>query len=106
MVVGVPLDTVAPEAGAVIAEVGAVVSVEAVAATRPACNVAGWACMSASRFTVACSIVMLGALGPVSGFVSWLVSRPHAHCTVPAEKTSAPLDTRYSVGLQTTVAGV
>src|SRR5262249_58590171 len=73
--------------GAVIAAVGGVVSVEAVAATRPDCSVAGCTPMSARRLTVACC--MLGSVGgPAKSCWS---SRPQGHWMVPAEKTSAPL---------------
>src|SRR6266851_2091316 len=50
----VPLVCVEPAPGDVIADVGGVWSVEAVAATRPGCIVVGWAPMSASRLSVAC----------------------------------------------------
>ena len=49
-----PTGTVAPAAGAVMADVGGVVSVVAAAATSPDCKVAGCAPMSARRLTVAC----------------------------------------------------
>src|SRR6185295_5252696 len=70
--------------GTLRVEVGAVVSVEAEAPVRSDCIVAGWAPMSANRFTVACS--MLRSAGLESGFQS---SSPHAHWTVPAPKTRA-----------------
>ena len=54
IVTGTWLETGAFATGDVIAEVGALLSVEAVAATSPACRVAGCACMSARRLTVAC----------------------------------------------------
>src|SRR5664279_2643210 len=54
IVTDVPSGTVPPGAGEVIVEVGAVVSVEAVAAWMPEIGVDGWAPMSANRFTVAC----------------------------------------------------
>jgi hypothetical protein len=41
-------------AGAVMAELGGVKSVDATAAANPGCNVTGCIPMSASRFTVAC----------------------------------------------------
>ncbi|TMC02373.1 MAG: hypothetical protein E6J41_30315 [Chloroflexi bacterium] len=97
MVTVVPLVSVAPDAGEVMVEVGAVWSVDAVAATRPACIVVGWTPMSAIRLSVACCMLMSGSAGPMSGSMSWLVSRPHAHWTVPAPNTSAPLAARYSV---------
>ena len=37
-----------------------------------------------------------GVVGCVSG-PEWSSSRPHAHCTVPAPKTRAPLGARYIV---------
>ena len=49
-----------PSFGDVIADVGALVSVDAVAAVRPACSVAGCTPMSANRFTVACCIAESG----------------------------------------------
>ena len=55
--------------------------------TRPACSVAGCTPMSANRLTVACCMRTSGGALPRS----WLPSRPHDHCTVPAPKTSAPL---------------
>jgi uncharacterized protein YbaA (DUF1428 family) len=54
IVTGTRLERVAFAAGEVIEEVGALVSVEAVAATSPDCKVAGCACMSARILTVAC----------------------------------------------------
>ena len=54
MVTGLPFETVAPAAGEVMAAVGAVVSVEAVAATSPDCSVTGCTPMSANRLIVAC----------------------------------------------------
>src|SRR6266852_4717883 len=56
MVTAVPCWKVAPATGEVIDEVGGRLSVEAEAATRPACSVAGWTPISASKFTVACCI--------------------------------------------------
>ena len=72
-----------------------VVSVDSVAATSPDISVTGWTFpMSASRLTVACCMFVL-----VAGWASpsWLEFRPQAHCTVPAPKTSAPLEARYRV---------
>ena len=69
-------------------------SVDAEAAVRSDCIVPGWAPMSASRFSVACSMLRSGAV--LSGFQS---SRPQAHCTVPAPNTRAPLGARYMVRL-------
>ena len=79
-----------PEAGEVIVETGGVVSAEAVAVVSPVRMVAGWAPMSANRFTVACCIAVSG----VVVLTSWLPSSPHDHCTVPAPNTSAPLAAR------------
>ncbi len=72
---------------------GTTVSVEAVAATRLGCNVAGWTLMSANRLTVACCIRTSGAVLPRS----WLLSRPQGHWTVPAPNTKAPLLCLYRV---------
>src|SRR5207248_5725958 len=80
-----PLDTVAPAAGDVTVEVGAVVSLDAAAGTRPACNVCGCTSMSANRLTVACCMRGSGIETPRS----CTPSSPHAHCTVPAPNTSA-----------------
>ena len=49
--------------------------------------------MSANRFTVACWTAESGVEPPRS----CVPSSPHDHCTVPASKTSAPLDARYIV---------
>ena len=87
IVTGVPTWTTVPAAGEVIVDVGAVVSVEAVAATRPDCSESGCTPMSANRLTVACRMPDVGVVEPPS----WLPSSPHDHCTVPAPKTSAPL---------------
>src|SRR5262245_8928666 len=89
---GEPLLTVAPALGLVIVDVGGV-SVEAVAATRPAWSEPGCALMSANRLTVACCMSLEGVVcGP-----SCVPSSPHDHCTVPAPNTRAPLAARYSV---------
>ena len=64
---------------------GAVVSVDAVAATRAAWIEPGCAPMSANRLTVACCIRRSGVEAPRS----WLPSRPQDHCTVPAPNTNA-----------------
>jgi hypothetical protein len=90
MVTVVPGVTVVPVAGETIAADGAAVSVEAEAAVRLGSSDPGWLCMSAKRLTVACCI--RGSAVEVSR--SWLASRPHDHCTVPAPKTSAPLGAR------------
>ena len=71
-------------------EVGGVVSVEAVAGTKPGLERAGWTPMSANRLTVACCMSRSGAALPRS----WWLSRPQDHCTVPAPKTRAPLGAR------------
>ena len=57
--------------------------------------------MSANRLTVACCITGSGAAeagGPL-WFHPFVVSRPHAHWTVPAPNTSAPLAAGYIVRL-------
>src|SRR6188472_489928 len=87
IVIVVPDWSEAPEVGAVIVEVAATVSVDAEAATRFGCSVLGCTFMSASRLTVACCMRASAAALPRS----WLESRPHDHCTVPAPKTRAPL---------------
>ena len=61
----------------------------------PAMSVDGCTPMSANRFTVACCMRASAAALPRS----WLESRPHAHWTVPAPNTRAPLGARYSVML-------
>src|SRR4051794_7564602 len=87
----VPSATVA--GGLVIADVGAVESVDGDAVTRPVWSVVGWAARSASTLTVACCMFTSGvAFGLKS-------SSPHAHCTVPAPKTRAPPAARYIVRL-------
>ena len=82
-----------------IVESGAVVSVDGEAAASPLISVVACAPMSAKRLTVACC--MTGSTeAPAGGpllFHALVVSRPHAHCTVPAPKTSAPLGARYIV---------
>ena len=92
-VTGLPTGTTALLAGAVIVEDGGAVSVEAVAAERPACSVVGCDPMSASRFTVACCAAESTAADPRS----WFESSAHGHWIVPAPKTSAPLACRYWV---------
>src|SRR3954447_21128124 len=62
----------------------------AASGTRSLWRVAGCTCMSASRLRVACCMGRLA----VDGTRSCSVSRPQAHCTVPAPKTSAPLGAR------------
>ena len=86
----VPLAIDAPDAGVLIVATGPVVSVDAVAATRPVIRVAGCAFMSARRLTVACC--MRGSAAAPAPSCSW--SRPHAHWIEPAENTSAPLGAR------------
>jgi hypothetical protein len=56
MVTVVRAGMLAPEAGCTIEAVGAVTSVDLVAATSPGCMLYGWAPMSANRLTVACCI--------------------------------------------------
>src|SRR5215475_7507010 len=90
-VIAEPFGTVAPCAGDVIAEVGAVASADAVAAVRPGISVVGCAPMSANRFTVAC------CMAESVLFDDPPLSRPHDHCTVPAPNTSAPDGARYKV---------
>src|SRR6266566_8853030 len=87
----VPSEMLAPAAGDVIVDVGAVVSVDAVAAVSPEISVEGCAPMSANRLTVTCCMVESDL---PDGFA---LSRPHDHWTVPAPNTSAPLGARYSV---------
>src|SRR3954447_6810425 len=90
--VSVTFDPSATDAGGlVIVDVGAVVSVDGDARTRPVASAPGWAPMSAKRFTVAWR--MFGSDVPCE----FHVFRPHAHCTVPAPNTSAPLGARYIV---------
>src|SRR4051812_26472025 len=96
--VAVPVSvTFAPSAtvagGFVIVDVGAVESVDGDAATRPVCSVVGWAARSARTLTVACCMLRSGVAFALKS------SRPHAHCTVPAPKTRAPLGARYIVRL-------
>ncbi len=77
-----------------IVDVGFVVSVDAVAADRFDCRVAGCAPRSANRLTVACCMLRSsGTLPPLSA------SRPQAHCTVPELNTRAPLGALYIVML-------
>src|ERR1700730_13182383 len=90
MVTAAPSVRLAPEAGELICELGGVVSVDGLAATRPPSRLNGWAPMSAKRLTVACCIVLSGE--PPVG-----LSRPHDHWTVPAPKTRAPEGARYMV---------
>ena len=89
MVTADPFERLAFCAGDVIVEVGAVASVDGVAAVSPAINEAGCTLpMSANRFTVACCMAVSVAL------VVPPLSSPHAHCTVPAPNTRAPLGAR------------
>src|SRR5215831_962521 len=62
-VTGVP--TCAPVTG-LMPEVGGAVSVEAVAASNPACKLPGWSPISAKRFTVACWTLTSGVEEPSS----------------------------------------
>ena len=87
MVTRSPLPTAAPLAGDVTADTGLAASADALEPINPDCMLPGWAPMSANRFTVACCKARLGGADPRS----WLPSSPHAYCTVPAPKTSAPL---------------
>ena len=89
----VPATTVSPVAGEVTADVGGVVSAEAVAATRPPCRLAGCAPMSASTFTVACCIARSGVDPPRS----CSPSSPQDHWIVPASNASAPPGARCMV---------
>jgi hypothetical protein len=94
-----PSETAAPPDGLVIVELGAVVSVDAETAVSPLIKVVACAPMSAKRFTVACCITG-SAVAPAGGPLlahAFVVSRPHAHCTVPAPKTNAPLGALYIV---------
>ena len=50
--------------------------------------------MSANRFTVACCMLTSDDSGPFVETLSWVVSRPQDHWTVPAPKTIAPLGAR------------
>jgi hypothetical protein len=86
-----PSPTVA--GGSVIAAAGAVLSADGEAATSPGCSVAACAPMSANRLTVAWRMV------PSAVACGWKSSSPHAHCTVPAPNTRAPLGARYIVRL-------
>ena len=86
MVTGVETGSVAPAAGDVTCEAGAVASADAVAGTSVTSSDAGCAPMSASRLTVACCMSGLGAPPPRS----CSPSRPHDHWIVPALKTRAP----------------
>src|SRR5207237_697410 len=82
-------------------EVGAVVSVEAVAAASPGGREPGCRPVSANRFAGA------GRMG-WSGVVDvllWVPSSPQDHWMVPAPNTSAPLAARYSVILWVPVPG-
>src|SRR5690349_9202507 len=78
----------APADGAVIVEVGAVWSVDAVPATRPEMSVVGCAPMSASTLTVTCCATGSGVFAGTSP--SWWESRPQAHWTLPALNTRPP----------------
>src|SRR6185436_11353078 len=88
-----PLPTLLPPAGEPTVATGAMRSEDLPMATSgfdgsaPACSDAGCAPISANRLIVACCIAWSAGYEPRS----WLLSRPQAHCTVPAPKTSAPL---------------
>jgi hypothetical protein len=75
MVVSLVNGTVAPAAGEVMVDVGAVESVVWAAATSPVIREPGWTPMSARRLTVACWTAASGLLEPRS----WFPSSPHAH---------------------------
>src|SRR4051794_7949691 len=95
-VTAVPSTTTAPATGLVIVEVGGVVSVLAATGCSVDISVVAWSPMSANRFTVACCITGSGAsptFGPLLSH-ALVVSSPHAHWTVPAPKTCAPLGAR------------
>src|SRR3954469_24824670 len=100
IVTRLPFSTWPPAAGEVTPDVGAKISLDALVATSgragsaPACSAAGCAPLSASGLAVPCCIACSGtcASGPPR---SWSESSPHAHCTVPAPKTRAPLLWRY-----------
>ena len=92
---GWPTETVAPSAGEEMFDVGAAVSLLAVAGARSDCSVAGCAPMSANRLTVAWRTASSAVL---DGPPEWLLSRPQDHCTVPAPKTRAPLGRGTSSG--------
>src|SRR5439155_26001038 len=77
-----------PLTGEPIVDVGAWLSVDTVAATRPPVRVAGCTPMSANRLTVACRMSVFAAGPPVP---SWFASSPHGQRIVPAPNTSAPL---------------
>ena len=79
-----------PWVGDVIVAVARVLSVDLEADTSPAPSVDGCTPMSANRLTVACCAATSAGDEPRS----CELSSAHAHCTVPAPKTSAPLDAR------------
>src|SRR5215470_6267318 len=93
-VTGVPLGTLEPLAGAVIVEVGAVVSVDAPLTTRPAIGVVGCAFMSARMLIVACCTLASAVEAAIPPPTSCTPSRPKDQSTVPAPKTSAWLGAR------------
>ena len=77
---GWPTGTVAPAAGVAMVDVGAVVSLLALAADNPDCRVAGCAPMSANRLTVAWRTAVVGGrrLSRLNGCC--LVPKPTAPC--------------------------
>src|SRR3954466_16307144 len=93
MVTRLPFSTCPPLAGEVMVEAGAKMSADAPLATSgragsaPICRLPGCAPMSARRFRVACCIAG-SAMCAAGAPRSCSVSRPHAHCTVPAPNTS------------------
>ena len=97
IVTRLPLWTCAPAAGDVMTDVGANVSVDALAAISGEPD---------RRRSAACGLrahvgqqvhgrLLHGLIGHcASAPRSWMLSNPHDHCTVPAPKTSAPLACR------------
>ena len=85
--IGVSLNTVAPDESDVIEDDGAIVSVDAVVCTKPVCRLPACTPMSANRLTVACCMRPSVGVPPPS----CVASRPHDHWIVPAPNTSAPL---------------
>ena len=90
----------AAAAGEAIVEVGGVVSVDG-RRGRQARTAASWAALPCPRTgspsPAACSGQAWSRLGGPVLPHALVSSSPHAHCTVPAPNTSAPLGARYSV---------
>ena len=84
-----------PFVGAVIVDVGGVVSVEAVAGSEPGSRVAGCASMLRQIYHSLLHIRVRCSVGKERIIVGTI--KPHDHCTVPAPKTRAPLGARYIV---------